>query len=99
MNRTSKSLRWTRRTIEQAISLSRLIQITRAARDVELRSPAKQCPGCGELVELVVIPGGKCGRLIFLLTQFSLTAGANHLYEFVEEALQVARLRIHLLRS
>ena len=61
MNRTSNSLRWTRRTIEQAISLSRLIQITRAARDVELRSPAKQCPECGELVELVVIPGGKCG--------------------------------------
>jgi len=58
---TSKSLGWTRRTIDRAISLWGLIQATRAAREVELRSPAKRCPECGELVEVVVIPGDVCG--------------------------------------
>jgi len=58
---SAKSLKWTRETIDRAISLRGLIQITREARDVELRSPAKHCPECGELVELVVIPGELCG--------------------------------------
>ncbi|HTP69630.1 MAG TPA: hypothetical protein VMJ35_12060 [Dongiaceae bacterium] len=61
MSRTAKSNAWTRRTIDRAISLWGLIQITRAARDVELRSPATRCPKCGRLAELVVLPGSKCG--------------------------------------
>lgn len=61
MKSIPKSLRWTRRTIDGAISLRRLIQITRRAREVELRSPAKRCPGCGGRAQVVVIPGDLCG--------------------------------------
>ena len=61
MNRMPKSITWTRRTIDRAISLWGLIQITRAAREVELCSPAKRCSECGEFVEVVVIPGDMCG--------------------------------------
>ena len=61
MSTRAKPLGWAQTTIDRAISLRRLIQITRAARDVELRSPAKQCPECGESVELIVIPSELCG--------------------------------------
>jgi hypothetical protein len=52
---------WPRRTIERAISILRLIRITQAAKDVELRSPARECPECHGPVDLVVLPGGMCG--------------------------------------
>ena len=61
MSTRAKPLGWAQTTIDRAISLRRLIQITRAARDVELRSPAKQCPECGESVDLIVIPSEVCG--------------------------------------
>lgn len=57
MNSTWKPAVWPQRTIDRAISLWTLIQITRAAREVELRSPSKRCPECGELVGVVVIGG------------------------------------------
>lgn len=51
---------WRRKTIERAISILALIRITRAAEDVELRSPARECPQCHKAVEVVVLPGGMC---------------------------------------
>lgn len=52
---------WRRKTIERAISILGLIRITRAAKDVELRSPAQECPECHEETEVLVRPGGLCG--------------------------------------
>jgi len=51
---------WQRKTVERAISTLDLIRITRAARDVELRSPARECPQCHEPAEVVVLPGERC---------------------------------------
>jgi hypothetical protein len=59
--RTTKAYAvWRRKTIERAISVLGLIQITRAAKDVELRSPARECPRCHKAVEVVVLPGDMC---------------------------------------
>jgi hypothetical protein len=51
---------WRRATIQRAISVLSLIRITRAAKNVELRSPARKCPHCHEAVEVIVMPGGMC---------------------------------------
>lgn len=51
---------WRKATIQRAISILGLIQITRMAKEVELRSPARKCPHCHEEVEVVVLPGGMC---------------------------------------
>jgi hypothetical protein len=60
VDRTRKSARWPRRTIDRAISLWGRIQITRAERDVELRTPPKRCPECQELVHVMVVLGNAC---------------------------------------
>ena len=52
---------WRRETIERAISISGLIRITGAAGEVELHSPAKECPECHEMVEVTVLPTKMCG--------------------------------------
>ena len=52
---------WKRNTVEFAISVKRLLQVMHAEGEVELRSPARECPGCGKRAEVVVLPGGLCG--------------------------------------
>jgi hypothetical protein len=60
--RTTKSYGiWRRKSIERAISILGMIRITRAAGDVELRSPAQECPECHEPTEVLVRPEGLCG--------------------------------------
>lgn len=43
-----------------AISVLKLIRITKLAREVELRSPARECPGCQQMLEVVVLPASVC---------------------------------------
>jgi hypothetical protein len=52
---------WKRKTVAFAVSVRRLMQLMNVAGDVELRSPARQCPGCGKPAEVVVVPGELCG--------------------------------------
>jgi hypothetical protein len=52
---------WKRKTIEFAISVLRLIQLMNAVGEVELRSPGRECPGCGKAAEVLVVPAGLCG--------------------------------------
>jgi len=52
---------WKRKTVESAISVKRLLQVMHADGEVELRSPARECPGCGKRAEVVVLPQGLCG--------------------------------------
>ena len=52
---------WKRNTVEFAISVKRLLQVMHAEGEVELRSPARECPGCGKRAEVVVLPEGLCG--------------------------------------
>ena len=39
---------WKRKTVQFAISMMRLIQLMNAVAEVELRSPARECPECPE---------------------------------------------------
>lgn len=52
---------WKRKTVAFAISVRRLMQLMKATGDVELRSPARECPGCRKPAEVVVVPGDLCG--------------------------------------
>jgi hypothetical protein len=52
---------WKRKTVAFAISVHRLMQLMNATGEVELRSPARECPGCGSPAEVVVVPGELCG--------------------------------------
>jgi hypothetical protein len=52
---------WKRNAVAFAISVRRLMQLMNAAGDVELRSPAWECPGCGSPAEVVVVPAEWCG--------------------------------------
>jgi len=53
---------WKQRTIEVAISVLRLMRIMNAAGDVELRSPARECPECKGRTEVLVVPEGLCSE-------------------------------------
>ena len=53
---------WRRKTIERAVSILRLIQITRAPKDVELRSLVRECPECHRPVEVIVLPERVCSE-------------------------------------
>lgn len=48
---------WKSKTVAFAISVRRLMQLMNAAGDLELRSPARKCSGCGRPAEVVVPPG------------------------------------------
>ena len=61
MRRPISAEGWKRRTIEMAVSVLRLMQIMKAAGDVELRQPAQECPGCKKETEVWVVPEGLCG--------------------------------------
>jgi hypothetical protein len=52
---------WKEKTIEFAISVLRLMRLMNAVGEVELRSPARECPGCGKAAEVMVAPEGLCG--------------------------------------
>jgi hypothetical protein len=60
MRRSRLFRHWYRETVKRAISILGLIRITRAGREVELRSPARQCPECHEMVDVVVLPASVC---------------------------------------
>ena len=51
---------WKQETVAFAISVRRLIYLMNAAGDVELRSPARECPECGKPAEVVVVPEELC---------------------------------------
>jgi len=51
---------WKQETVAFAISVRRLIHLMNAAGDVELRSPARECPECGKPAEVVVVPEELC---------------------------------------
>ncbi len=60
MSRSNVFGNWAKETVMRAISILGLIRITRAAREVELRSPARECPECHEMVEVMVLPASVC---------------------------------------
>lgn len=53
--------KWTRKTIDFAISVLRLIRLMNVVGEVELRSPGRECPGCGKVAEVLVVPQELCG--------------------------------------
>jgi hypothetical protein len=52
---------WKRATIDSALSIFRLIRLTKVPGTVELRSPAKPCPECHKRAEVLVLPTRLCG--------------------------------------
>jgi hypothetical protein len=62
MRRVVSAEVWKRKTVQFAISVMRLIQLMNAVAEVELRWPARECPGCKQVTEVVVVPEGLCGN-------------------------------------
>ncbi|MGB7434967.1 MAG: hypothetical protein WBW49_06055, partial [Candidatus Acidiferrum sp.] len=61
MSKTLFPETWKQKTIDTAISLLRVMRLMNMDGDVELRSPAKECPECGKTAEVLVMPEGTCG--------------------------------------
>ena len=61
MEKTASVAVWKQKTVKYAISILRLMRLMNAEGDVELRRPARKCPGCGRDAEVLVVPDGLCG--------------------------------------
>ena len=51
---------WKQKTVAFAISVRRLMLLMNAVGDVELCSPARECPECRKPAEVVVVPQELC---------------------------------------
>lgn len=61
MEQSAQVAVWKQKTVKYAISISRLMRLMNAEGDVELRRPARECPGCGRAAEELVVPDGLYG--------------------------------------